>query len=92
MEGEKKIIILYFLQCRVNICYLIFLFFCYLFRKSICYLFLLEESDCSRLGTLPFSLVFDFRVGAISAGSGIAVLLCGLKYFTCLSSAGVTLY
>ena len=23
--------------------------------------FPLEESDCSRLGTLPFPLVFDFR-------------------------------
>ena len=53
--------------------------------------FLLEESDCSRLGTLPFPLVFGFRVGTIFAGSGIAVLLCGLKLFTCLSSADVTL-
>ena len=40
-----------------------------------------------------FPFVFGFRVGTISAGSSsITVLLCGLKYFTCLSSAGVTLY
>ena len=61
-------------------------------RVVLCYLFLLEESDCSRLGTLPFPLVFGFWVETISAGSGITVLLCGLKYVTCLSSAGVTLY
>ena len=41
--------------------------------------FLLEERDCSRLGTFAFPLVFGFRVGTIFAGSGIAVLLRGLK-------------
>ena len=67
--------------------------FGYLFRKSCtCYLFLLEESDCSasRDMTVAFRVwlsdKYDFH------RNGITVLLCGLKYFTCLSSAGVTLH
>ena len=45
-----------------------------------------------RVNVFLFPFVFGFREGTISAGSGITVLLCGLKYFTCLSSEGVTLY
>ena len=45
-----------------------------------------------RVKAFLFPFVFGFRKGTISAGSGITVLLCGLKYFICLPSAGVTLY
>ena len=57
-------------------------------RVDMCYLSLLLPVQ-EKLYLLPF--VFGFWK-MISAGSGRTALLCGFKYFTCLSSAGVTLY
>ena len=68
----------YVMHCRVKIYYLVSFVICSGRVVSVTF-FLLEESDCSRLGTLPFALVFVFRVGTISGGSGITVLLYGLK-------------
>ena len=53
----------------------------------------LDESQCKcrfflvlcyacRVNVFLFPFVFGFRIGMISAGSGITVLLCGLKQFT----------
>ena len=81
---------MYFPQCRVNICYLIFYFY---FLLPVPEEYMLPFSrDClaSRDMTVAFRVWlsgrYDFR------RNGITVLLCGLKYFIFLSSAGVTLY
>ena len=57
VEREKKEEGL--LHCRVHIRYLVFFVTCS-GRVSVTF-FLFENSDCSRLGTLLFPLVFGFR-------------------------------
>ena len=79
----------YVTHCRVNVFLFSFLFF----RTSPCitvFLFLKSGDFASEDMTVSFRVWLS---ETISAGSGITVLIaCGLKYFTCLSSAGVTLY
>ena len=63
-------------------------------RVSVTF-FLLEESDFSRLGTLPFPLVFGFHADMISAGMDLFCerwlwyVLCVVHNFSrlCLSCA-----
>ena len=64
-------------------CYLVVFITCS-GRVSVTF-FLLEESDCSRLETLPFPLVFDFRK-MISVGCFLVDLFCEgwLWYVLCV--------
>ena len=62
-----SIFLYYVTHYRVKIYYLVSFVTCSGREVSVTF-FLLEESDCSRLETLPFPLVFGVRYGRFPQG------------------------